>query len=133
MRILLCILLAFDTTWAMAADQWNLVWITRSGGWLVSRARGDLERADKTLRGTLTNDEGIRKYSVAVEIQGRNAQATFEITPSDVGRIALKGHYDKITAPGDRGCSETIWLDGGSEHVGLARNFTCESQPPLPD
>jgi hypothetical protein len=109
-----------------AAEPWNLVWVSRSTDWFVKRAHGELEQQGNTLRGALTGDDGVSRYSLNIKLNGTAASGTFEVIPSDGDPATLTGRYEKVVGTGPNGCWETIWLDGGYDHIGLAHNITCE-------
>ena len=125
-RITALLILALASSQAFAARPWNLVWVSRSTDWFVKQAHGQLEKRGNTLRGTLASDDGTSQYSLNIKLNGRAASGTFEVIPGDVDPTALTGRYEKVVSTGPNGCWETIWLDGGYDHVGLARNITCK-------
>ena len=120
------LLLAIASSQAFAAEPWSLVWVSRSTDWFVKQAHGQLEQRGNTLRGTLASDDGTSHYSVNIKLNGRAASGTFEVIPSDVDPTHLTGKYEKVVSAGPSGCWETIWLGGGYDQVGLARNTTCK-------
>jgi hypothetical protein len=125
-RITALLVLALTSSQAFAAGPWDLVWVSRSTDWFVRQAHGQLEQRGNSLRGTLASDDGTSRYSLNIKLNGRAAPGTFEVVPSDVDPVALTGRYEKVVSAGPNGCWETIWLDGGYDHVGLARNITCK-------
>jgi hypothetical protein len=125
-RIAAFLLLAIASSQAFAAEPWSLVWVSRSTDWFVKQAHGQLEQRGNTLRGTLASDDGTSHYSVNIKLNGRAASGTFEVIPSDVDPTHLTGKYEKVVSAGPSGCWETIWLGGGYDQVGLARNTTCK-------
>jgi hypothetical protein len=125
-RIIAFLVLALASLQAFAAEPWNLVWVSRSTDWFVKLAHGQLEQRGNTLHGTLAGDDGTSRYSLNIKLNGLAASGTFEVIPSDVDPAALAGRYEKVVNAGPNGCWETIWLDGGYDHVGLARNTSCK-------
>ena len=122
--VVLCSVLL--TASAQAAQEWELISITRGSTWEVNQARGTLKQNGKVLEGILKDKaDGKADYQIRIETNGAHAQGTFRfISESDEG-TKLTGSYQGAEKPSKTHCPEQIQLVNSFQYIGLARD-ACE-------
>lgn len=121
--ILCAVLFAADI---QAGQDWELITVTRGGGWEVNQARGALRQNGKVLEGVLKDkSDGKADYKIRIELDGERAKANFRfISEGDEG-ATLTGSYQKGPAAEKTHCPEQIQLTNAHQYIGLARD-ACE-------
>jgi hypothetical protein len=119
---------ALLVTPAYAGEEWELISITRGGGWEVNQAKGTLKQSGQILQGTLKDKtDGKADYEIRIELSGDHAKAHFRfISESDEG-TTLTGSYSKAAAATSTHCPEQIQLMNAFQYIGLARD-ACRNE-----
>jgi hypothetical protein len=109
-----------------AAQDWELITITRGAGWEVNQAIGPLKSNGKVLEGVLKDKtDGKADYQITIELDGGRAKATFRFISENDEGTTLSGTYEKARNPTKTHCPEQIQLMNGFQYIGLARD-ACE-------
>jgi hypothetical protein len=110
---------------AVAAEDWQLVWVTHDGEWEINKGHGILERKGDVLEGTLVAEDDHRAdYRIRVELRDGKATGTFQVLSEGDEPSRLSGTYMKW-ARSAKHCPEQIQLVNEHEYLGLARD-ACE-------
>ena len=111
---------------AQAAQEWELVSITRGPTWEINQAKGALKQNGKLLEGVLKDKtDGKADYQIRIELNGGQAQATFRFISENDKGTTLTGTYNKAAKPTKTHCPEQIQLMNSFQYIGLARD-ACE-------
>jgi hypothetical protein len=121
--MLCCIGLALP---AHAAQEWDLISVTRGATWEVNQAKATLKQNGRILEGVLRDKtDGKADYRIRIERNGDRAEATFRFVSENDEGTKLTGVYRKALNPTRTHCPEQIQLVNAFQYVGLARD-PCE-------
>jgi flagellar capping protein FliD len=111
---------------AEAGQEWQLISVTRGSTWEVNEAKGALKQNGKVLEGVLRDKtDGKADYQIRIELNGRQAEATFRFISENDKGTTLTGIYKKGAKPTKTHCPEQIQLMNSFQYIGLARD-ACE-------